>query len=121
DMAGWSSFTQNAERLRVVNDGNAAHAGDRFLEANVTRTMLASQQFISAQARFQFPEREEQMYWRFHTQYVGDTAVPHHWVRVAAGNPGFSSDGLAGVVPGGNEGFWFDLDAKDNGSFSFYA
>ncbi|MGE3669353.1 MAG: hypothetical protein AB7K71_06815 [Polyangiaceae bacterium] len=121
DMAGWTSFTQNTQRLHVVDDAAAANAGSKFLEANVTRTMLASQQYISAQARFEFPAREEQMYWRFYTQYVGDTAVPHHWVRVAAGNPGFSSDGLAAVVPGGNEGFWFDLDAKDNGSFSFYA
>ncbi|MEZ4231106.1 MAG: hypothetical protein R3B89_18160 [Polyangiaceae bacterium] len=120
EMDGWTSYTQNAERLRVVDDASLANAGSKFLEANVTRTMLASQQYISAQARFKFPEREEQMYWRFYTQYVGDTAVPHHWVRVAAGNPGFDSDGLAAVVPSGNEGFWFDLDAKDNGAFSFY-
>ncbi len=120
DMDGWSSYTQNTQRLRVVDDASAANAGSKFLEANVTRTMLASQQYISSQARFQFPAREEQIYWRFYAQYVGDTAVPHHWVRVAAGNPGFNSDGLAGVVPTGDEGFWFDLDAKDDGAFSFY-
>ncbi|MCB9587263.1 MAG: hypothetical protein H6718_17825 [Polyangiaceae bacterium] len=120
DMAGWTSFTQNAQRLRVIDDATSANGGSKYLEANVTRTMLASQQYISAQARFEFPAREEQMYWRFYTRYVGDTAVPHHWVRVAAGNDAFNSDGLAAVVPGGNEGFWFDLDAKDNGFFSFY-
>ncbi len=120
DMMGWTSYTQNAQRLAVVDDGATAHAGSKYLRANITRTMLEADQYISAQARFEFPERVDTMYWRFHTRFVGDTAVPHHWVRAAAGNASFNSDGLAGMVPGGDQGFWYDLDANDNGSFNFY-
>ncbi|MCA9629731.1 MAG: hypothetical protein KC766_18780, partial [Myxococcales bacterium] len=38
EMDGWTSYTQNAERLRVVDDASLANAGSKFLEANVTRT-----------------------------------------------------------------------------------
>jgi hypothetical protein len=62
-----------------------------------------------------------EVYWRFHTRFVGQSASPHHWVRVAAGTPSYDSDGLANTVPSGAQGFWFDLDASQTKTFAFYA
>jgi len=38
----------------------------------------------------------------------------------AAGDPGYGSDGLANTVPPGDQGFWYDLDARRDGFFNFY-
>jgi hypothetical protein len=60
------------------------------------------------------------VYWRFYARFVDGTAVPHHWVRVGAGDPTFQSDGVANTVPAGDKGFWFDLDARRDQFFNFY-
>jgi hypothetical protein len=46
--------------------------------------------------------------------------VPHHWVRIGAGDPTYASDGLANTVPPGDRGFWFDLDVRRDLTFNFY-
>lgn len=120
-MSGWSWYNKDTSLIDVKNDAAKAHGGSHYMQASVTQTQLAANQYISAHAQYQFPSRVPVAYWRFYTQFVGNSAVPHHWVRVGAGNATYASDGLAAVVPGGNEGFWFDLDAHDNGNFSFYA
>ena len=75
---------------------------------------------MSSQIQFVFPNSVETVYWRFHAKFVGRTATPHHWVRMAAGTPDFQSDGLANTVPDGDKGFWFDLDARPGDIFAFY-
>ncbi|APR76856.1 Hypothetical protein A7982_02203 [Minicystis rosea] len=117
DFTGWTW----KQLVTVVNDPATANGGSKLMQAKVTRTDLKANPYISAAAQFEFPNRVPVVYWRYHTRFVGDTAVPHHGVRVAAGDANYQSDGLAGVVPPGDQGFWFDLDARDDGSFSFYA
>ena len=119
-LAGWTRYTQNTSRISVLADAALAHGGQSYLRAQVTRTELAVDQYISANAQFEFPTRVPRMYWRFYARFVGDTAVPHHWVRVAAGDATYQSDGLANTVPPGDRGFWFDLDARRDQTFNFY-
>jgi hypothetical protein len=119
-LTGWTRYSQNASRIGVLTDTALAHAGQGYLRAQVTRTELASQQYISANAQYDFATRVARIYWRFYARFVGDTAVPHHWVRVAAGDATFQSDGLANTVPPGDRGFWFDLDARRDQIFNFY-
>jgi len=104
----------------VLEDLALAHAGRRYLRAQVTRSDLAANPYISANAQLELPRRVPQLYWRFHARFVANSAVPHHWVRVAAGDASFQSDGLANTVPAGDRGFWFDLDARRDQFFSFY-
>ena len=120
-LTGWTRYTNNADHITVLTDAMLAHAGSRFLRAQVTRTQLAATANISANAQYDFATRVPEVYWRFHARFVGQTASPHHWVRVAAGTPSFQSDGLANTVPPGNQGFWFDLDASQGKTFAFYA
>ena len=120
-LTGWTRYTNDTDHITVLTDATLAHAGTRFLRAQVTRTQLAGNANISANAQYDFATRVPEVYWRFHTRFVGQTASPHHWVRVAAGTPSFQSDGLANTVPPGNQGFWFDLDASQGKTFAFYA
>lgn len=119
-LSDWSWYTKDTSLLDVKNDPTTAHGGSHYLRASVTQTQLAANPYISAHAQYQFPSRVPVAYWRFYARFVGNSAVPHHWVRVGAGNATYASDGLAAVVPAGDQGFWFDLDAHTNGSFSFY-
>jgi len=119
-LTGWTRYTNNTDRIAVVTNATLAHAGSKYLRAQVTRTQLAADQNISANAQYDFATRVPEVYWRFHTRFVGQTASPHHWVRVAAGTPGYQSDGLANTVPPGNQGFWFDLDASQTKTLAFY-
>jgi hypothetical protein len=119
-LTGWTRTTNNTEHITVLTDAALAHAGTRFLRAQVTRTQLAANANISANAQYDFATRVPEVYWRFHARFVGQTASPHHWVRVAAGTPSYQSDGLANTVPPGNQGFWFDLDASQGKTFAFY-
>jgi hypothetical protein len=116
---GWTSHTQDPSRLDVLAD-SLAHAGSRYLRAKVTRTALAADEYISAQAEAAFPRRVPEMYFRFYARFVGSTAIPHHWVRIAAGDASFDADGLANTVPSGDRGFWYDLDARRDQFFNFY-
>jgi len=117
---GWGWHTAGSDRIAVDSVSNAAHAGRSFLRARVTRAHLAAEQYVSSQIQFEFPKSVNTVYWRFHAKYVGTTATPHHWVRMAAGTPDFQSDGLANTVPAGDKGFWFDLDARSGDIFAFY-
>jgi len=119
-LAGWTRYTNNTDQIAVLTDATLAHAGSKYLRAQVTRTQLASTANISANAQYDFARRVPEVYWRFHTRFVGQTASPHHWVRVGAGTPTYQSDGLANTVPPGNQGFWFDLDASQTKTFAFY-
>ena len=119
-FAGWTRYTKNTDQIAILTDAASANSGSGFLRAQVTRTQLASDQYISANAQVDFPRRVPELYWRFYARFVGQTATPHHWVRVAAGTPDFDSDGLANTVPAGDKGFWFDLDAHSDGLFNFY-
>ena len=120
-LAGWTRYTNNTDQITVLTDAALAHAGTQFLRAQVTRTQLAANANISANAQYEFATRVPEVYWRFHARFVGQTASPHHWVRVGAGTPSYQSDGLANTVPPGNQGFWFDLDASQGKTFAFYA
>jgi hypothetical protein len=119
-FAGWTRHTQDASQMDVLSDPALANSGTQYLRAQVTRTQLAANQYISANAQVDLPRRVPEMYFRFYARFVGTTAIPHHWVRVAAGDPGFASDGLANTVPPGDQGFWYDLDARRDGFFNFY-
>ncbi|MBN2573694.1 MAG: hypothetical protein JXP73_03950, partial [Deltaproteobacteria bacterium] len=119
-LAGWTRYTKNTDQIAVLSDAALANSGTGYLRAQVTRTELASDQYISANAQLDFPRRVPEVYWRFYARFVGQSATPHHWVRVAAGTPSFDSDGLANTVPPGDKGFWFDLDAHKDGLFNFY-
>lgn len=118
---GWSDRTRDPSLIDVLATAGLAHAGTRYLRTSVTRTQLAADQYISAQTQYRFPARVPQIYWRFYTRFVGMSATPHHWVRVGAGNATYQLDGLANTRPAGDQGFWFDLDARDDGRFNFYA
>jgi hypothetical protein len=119
-MTGWTRYTNNTDQIAVLTDATRAHAGSKYMRAQVTRTQLAASANISANAQLDFATRVPEVYWRFHTRFVGQTASPHHWVRVAGGTPSYQSDGLANTVPPGNQGFWFDLDAGETKMFAFY-
>jgi hypothetical protein len=119
-LAGWTRYTNNTDQIAVLTDATLAHAGSKLLRAQVTRSQLAASANISANAQYDFATRVPEVYWRFHTRFAGQTASPHHWVRVAAGTPGYQSDGLANTVPPGNQGFWFDLDASQTKTLQFY-
>jgi hypothetical protein len=120
-MTGWTRYTNNTDQIAVMTDAALAHAGSKYLRAQVTRTQLAANANISANAQLDFARRVPEVYWRFHTRFVGQTASPHHWVRVGAGTPRYQSDGLANTVPPGNQGFWFDLDTGPAKTLAFYA
>jgi hypothetical protein len=119
-MAGWTRFTSNVDQISVLTDAAVANGGSKYLRAQVTRTQLAANQYISANAQLDLPRRVPEVFWRFYARFVGQTATPHHWVRVAAGTTSFQSDGLANTVPPGDQGFWFDLDAHADQLLSFY-
>jgi hypothetical protein len=119
-LEGWSRHTEQAERLDVIADGALSHAGERHLRAQVTRADLAQDQYVSAQAQVDFSRRVPQAFIRFYARFVGETATPHHWVRFAAGTESFQTDGLANTLPEGDDGFWFDLDARRDQRFNFY-
>lgn len=119
-LAGWTRYTKNTEQIAVLADATLAKGGSHYLRAQVTRTQLAADQYISANAQFDLPRPVPELYWRFYARFVGTSATPHHWVRVAAGTSSFDSDGLANTVPAGDKGFWFDLDARKDGFFNFY-
>jgi hypothetical protein len=119
-LAGWTRFTNNADQISVLTDAAVANGGSKYLRAQVTRTQLAANQYISANAQLDLSRRVPEVFWRFYARFVGQTATPHHWVRVAAGAAGFQSDGLANTVPPGDQGFWFDLDAHADQLLSFY-
>jgi hypothetical protein len=119
-LAGWSRHTENPDRLDVIEDGALSHAGERHLRARVTRADLAQDQYVSAQAQIDFARRVPQVFIRFYARFVGETATPHHWVRFAAGTESFQTDGLANTLPEGDDGFWFDLDARRDQRLNFY-
>jgi hypothetical protein len=119
-LAGWTRHTDDPDRLDVIDDGALSHAGSRHLRAQVTRTDLAEDQYVSAQAQIDFARRVPTAYIRFYARFVGDSATPHHWVRFAAGTESFQTDGLANTRPAGDDGFWFDLDARRDRRFNFY-
>jgi hypothetical protein len=119
-LTGWTRYSKNTEQIAVLTEAALANSGSGYLRAQVTRTQLAADQYISANVQLDLPRRVPELYWRFHARFVGASATPHHWVRVAAGTPDFQSDGLANTVPPGDKGFWFDLDARRDGLFNFY-
>jgi hypothetical protein len=119
-LMGFTRYTQDPSHITVLTDAVIANGGEKYLRAQVTRTQLAANPYISANAQYDFARRVPQVYWRFYARFVGTTAVPHHWVRVGAGDPTFQLDGLANTVPAGDKGFWFDLDARRDQLFNFY-
>ena len=119
-FAGWSNHTADPTLIEVDDDAQLANGGSRYLRASVSRAQLAAKQSISANAQVNFQRRVPLAYWRFYARLVGTSAPPHHWVRLGAGNPSYQSDGLANTKPGGADGYWFDLDAHDDGLLSFY-
>jgi hypothetical protein len=87
----------------------------------VSQADLEQDEYISSSTRTRLARAVPELYFRYRTRFVGRAPNPHHWVRIAAGNEGFQSSGLANTVPAGNEGFWFDFDVKNDDTFNFYA
>jgi hypothetical protein len=119
-LAGFTRYTQDMSHIAVLTDPVIANGGEKYLRAQVTRTQLAANPYISANAQYDFARRVPQVYWRFYARFVGTTAIPHHWVRVGAGDATFQSDGLANTLPAGDKGFWFDVDPRRDQFFNFY-
>lgn len=119
-FSGWGWKSAGPEQVAIDSVAASAHGGKAYLRERVTRAMLASQTNVSSQIQIQWGRPVDTLHVRFHARFVGKTATPHHWVRIAAGTPEFSSDGLANTVPAGDQGFWFDLDARSGDQFAFY-
>lgn len=129
DLSGWSNvswadpgISTTSDLMTVINSTANANGGNKYLQSKVTKTQLkvngGSYQYISAQVQHKLAAPTDVMYVRFYTRYVGLTEIPHHWIRVGAGN---SAGGQANTVPKGNTSFWFDLDIDDGDNFNFYA
>jgi hypothetical protein len=129
NLAGWSNvswadpgLSSLSELMTVKNSAPEANGGSKYLESKVTKTQLKSNggsyQNISAQIQHKLAQPSDIIFVRFYTRYVGLTEMPHHWIRVGAGN---SAGGQANVVPKGDSSFWFDLDIDDSDNFNFYA
>lgn len=120
-MAGWTSYSSNLINnealITVMNSSSTANGGSRYMQARITKSQLAVQQYISANAQINLSSGVTTLYTRYYTKVVGQTAHPHHWVRFGAGN---HYDGMANTVPSGNSGFWYDLDLGADGLLSFY-
>jgi len=119
-FAGWTSHSNDKTLLDVDTNAQLAHGGMSYMRASVSRTRLAQDQYIGVNAQFDFAKRVPVAYWRFYTRFVANTAPPHHWVRFAGGTATYQSDGLANTKPPGDQGFWYDLDAHDDGNLNFY-
>lgn len=121
DFAGWTYHTPDQALLGVDSTPGLANGGTKYLRASVSRAQLVQNPNISAAAQFTFPQRHPLVYLRFYARFVGNTAVPHHWVRIGGGNASYNRDGLANTVPPGDQGFWYDLDANEgDDTFLFY-
>ncbi|MEB2313155.1 MAG: hypothetical protein OZ921_09020 [Sorangiineae bacterium] len=120
-FTGWTRHSQDQTLLDVDTDAARANGGSRYLRASISRSRLAEDNYIGVNAQYDLETRVPVVFWRFYAKFVGTSVPPHHWVRLAAGTPAFQSDGLANTVPSGNQGFWYDLDAHDDGNLSFYA
>jgi hypothetical protein len=121
--AGWGRWdgpTTDTDHLTLETDPATARGGTRYLRSTVTTADLAEDQYISSSTRVTLDRRVDEIYWRFYARFVGIAPNPHHWVRMAAGNEAYSSSGLANTVPGGDDGFWFDLDANNDDQLNFY-
>ncbi len=116
----WDDPTKDTQYLFIENTSGLAHGGSRYLRSTVTEAELAAQQYISSSPRARFPKRVDTVYWRFYARFKGISPTPHHWVRMSAGTPSYSSSGLANTVPPGDQGFWFDFDANTDDVFNFY-
>jgi hypothetical protein len=116
----WDTPRSNTKHLYIENDVSLAGGGSAFLRSTVTKNDLDTQQYISACPVATFSRRVETVYCRFYARIKGVAPNPHHWVRMAAGDATYSSSGLANTVPPGDKGFWFDFDATNNNTFSFY-
>lgn len=115
----WDAPKADTEYL-FLEEGALANAGEHYLRSTVTSAQLEENQYISSSPRFEFPERVDHVFWRFHVRFPVLAPNPHHWVRLAAGNASYGSSGLANTVPAGDQGFWFDLDANLDDVFNFY-
>ncbi len=114
----WDAPNDDTQYLTILN-GDTANAGDGYLQSRVTTADLEADMYISASPRVGF-ERVDEVWWRFYAQFPEVAPNPHHWIRVAAGNESWNRSGLANTVPGGDEGFWFDLDANNDDQLNFY-
>jgi len=119
-FAGWTRHSTDTTLLDVDTDKATANGGERYMRASISRARLAQTPYIGVNAQLDFSRRVPVVYWRFYARFVGGSATPHHWVRVAAGDSSFQSDGLANTKPAGDKGFWYDLDANDDGHLKFY-
>jgi len=121
--AGWGQWDwpdADTQYLHLESDPGLANGGSRLLRSTVTKTDLDADEYISSSTRFTFPERVDNVYWRFYARFKGIAPNPHHWVRMSAGDASYGSSGLANTVPPGDEGFWFDFDANNYDAFNFY-
>jgi hypothetical protein len=121
--SGWGRWdAPSADTAHLfVETSDVAHAGARQLRATVTHDQLRDDMYIGAAPRVLLSRPVPDLYVRLHARFVGIAPNPHHWIRFAAGDAGFSSSGLANTVPPGDQGFWFDWDASLENTFSFYA
>ena len=115
----WDAPRDDTRYLTIREDGQA-NSGNAHLQSRVSVEDLAETQYISSQARVNFAERSERLYWRFYAHFPNVAPNPHHWVRVSAGDEDFNGSGRANMRPAGDEGFWFDLDLNNDDVFNYY-
>ena len=86
----------------------------------MTRTQLAANTNISANAQYNWPRVSRRSTGGFTPASSARPPRPPLGPR-RCGDAGCRSDGLANTVPAGDQGFWFDLDASQGKTFAFYA
>ncbi len=120
---GWLDYGgAKGTYINIVNNPAVANGGSSYLQTTVTKSQLNSSlgPYISAYVYYPLPQPVPILYERMYVQVVGNTAHPHHWIRVTAGSPTYQSDGLADTVPAGDQGFWYNFDISSNDTFFDY-
>lgn len=115
----WDAPNEDTRYLHIETDEAGAHGGERYLRSTVTTAHLADDMYISSSTRVRHAPVDS-VYWRFHARFPELAPNPHHWVRMAASNESWDGSGRANMVPGGDEGFWFDFDTNVDDVFNFY-
>jgi hypothetical protein len=114
-FAGWntSNYANYTQYFAIQQSTpqNPAYYGNQYLQSTVTQSQINGATNLSAYIQYYLPTPSPILYWRLNVQYVGQSANPHHWLRVTGGTPSYANDGQANTVPPGNEGFWYNLDA----------
>ena len=110
---GWTRYTNNADQISVITDATLAHAGSKYLRAQVTRTQLAADQVTSPPTRSSTSRPASPRLLGAFTP--ASSARPPRRTTGCASAPGRPATGRMGSpTPSrpGTRASWFDLDAS---------